>query len=131
MSLFNQTTLTDHETIAIATLMVSREIEGMFENAPVSREAHLAYLREILEGLTENANARKSIGFFRRRALMVCVFRAVQRLIATVKTDDLRYLSTASQSYSYAILSDIEGCPRELVEWYCAVAMELQRAKYH
>jgi hypothetical protein len=131
MSLFDRTTLTQHETTAIATLMVSREIEGLFENEPVSPEAHLTYLRDVLEVLTEECNARKSIGFFRKRALMVCIFQAVRSLIATVKTDDLRYLSTASQSYSYAILSDIEGCPRELVEWYCAVACELQRARYH
>jgi hypothetical protein len=51
MGLFDRNTLTQHETVAIATLIISAEIQGLFDNAPVSPVAHTRYLRHTLRSL--------------------------------------------------------------------------------
>jgi hypothetical protein len=130
MSIFNRNTLTRHETIAIATLIISAEIQGLFDNAPVSRVAHASYLGDILRSLRSHSGKPKTLSATRRRAMVTFVSTAVRELARTVPAHQLRCLVSLTLSCSTLLLSDINRCPRELVQWYEAVSRELQRNKF-
>ncbi|WP_158936940.1 hypothetical protein [Burkholderia sp. S171] len=129
MGLFDRNTLTQHETIAIATLIISAEIQGLFDNAPVSRVAHSSYLGDILRSLKLDAGKPKTLSATRQRAMVNFVSLAVRELAKTVPAHQLRYLVSLTLSCSALILSDISRCPQELVDWYEAVSRELRRNK--
>jgi hypothetical protein len=130
MSLFDRNTLTKHETIAIATLIISAEIQGLFDNAPVSPVAHTRYLRDILDSLKMDSGKQKTLSAARKRAMVTLVSMAVRELATTVPAHQLRYLVSLTLSYSTLLLADINRCPLELVGWYEAVCRELQRNKF-
>jgi len=129
MGLFDRNTLTKHETIAIATLIISAEIQGLFDNAPVSRVAHSSYLGDILHSLRLGSGKPKTLSASRRRAMVNFVSSGVRELAKTVPAHQLRCLVSLALSCSTLILSDINRCPQELVEWYEAVSRELRRNK--
>lgn len=129
MGLFDRNTLTQHETIAIATLIISAEIQGLFDNAPISRVAHSSYLGDILHSLRLGANKPKTLSAKRRMAMVNFVSSGVRELAKTVPAHQLRCLVSLALSCSTLILSDINRCPQELVEWYQAVSRELRRNK--
>jgi hypothetical protein len=130
MGLFDRNTLTKHETIAIATLIISAEIQGLFDNAPVSQVAHTSYLGNILHSLRLDSGKPKTLSATRRRAMITFVSMAVRELTKTVPAHQLRCLVRLTLSCSTLLLSDINRCPQELVEWYEAVSRELQRNKF-
>jgi len=129
MGLFDRNTLTQHETIAIATLIISAEIQGLFDNAPVSRVAHSSHLGDILHSLRLGSGKPKTLSATRRRAMVNFVSSGVRELAKTVPAHQLRCLVSLALSCSTLILSDINRCPQELVEWYEAVSRELRRNK--
>jgi len=130
MGLFDRNTLTQHETVAIATLIISAEIQGLFDNAPISPVAHMRYLRHSLRSLKMDSGKPKTLSAARKRAMVTLVSMAVRELAKTVPAHQLRYLVGLALSYSTSLLSDVNRCPQELVGWYEAVSRELQRNKF-
>ena len=57
------------------------------------------------------------------------VSSGVRELAKTVPAHQLRCLVSLTLSCSTLILSDINRCPEELVEWYEAVSRQLRRNK--
>jgi hypothetical protein len=130
MGLFDRNTLTQHETVAIATLIISAEIQGLFDNAPVSPVAHTRYLRHTLRSLKMYSGKPKTLSAARKRAMVTLVSMAVRELAKTVPAHQLRDLVGLALSYSTSLLSDVNRCPQQLVGWYEAVSRELQRNKF-
>jgi hypothetical protein len=127
MALFGKNTLTQHETAAIATLMLSKELSGLLADHAVKRAVQKRYLAETLGALAEFSGSPKTVGVIRQRTLITFVSLTARNLANTAALDHLQYLATLALSYEDMLLTDIERCPDELLELWGAVLRELQR----
>src|SRR5260370_21990053 len=105
-------------------------MQGLFRHAAVSRVVHSSYRAGILHSLRLASGKPKTLSVTRRRAMVNFVSLGVRELAKTVPAHQLRCLVSLTLSCSTLILSDINRCPQELVEWYDAVARALRRNKF-
>jgi hypothetical protein len=108
-------------------MMVFSELAELLAHRRLSRKMHRQFLAEVLAILAAGSRSPKTLSSVRQRSLATFASLTANRLIHSVSQDRLRYLTDLTRSFDTMLLTDIERCPPELVEWYEAMLCELGR----